>query len=268
MYATAENAMQHLASCRFVGNTAQDGGGAVYSEGSAGSINNCTFYSNRASNGGAIKIKSASHNEDLVHVQNCIFGKNSASSSGGALSLEGLSTSISTSKLSDNMGSLGSALYFAGASKALTMTNCNISGNNEQRDKLESSLVQVILVFGSSRVIASDVKFYNNTGTVLYLADTKVEINNCLFNNLVYLSSILEIQGASSLLLIRNTSFTKNKSTVSTLMLANHRTIIQKCRFEANGMNNTSTIAISGENNVELRLSGSTFIEPTFPDSL
>ncbi len=238
----------------------------MFSDGLVAEITNCTFCSNRASNGGAIQIKAVSHNnKNLLVVQNCTFSKNSASSSGGALYLEGSSINISTSKLSGNMGSSGSALYFSGTLKALTMTHCNVSENHEVTDILDSYLVQVIVVLGSSRVVASDVKFYNNKGAVLILDDTNVEIYNCLFNNnTAHQSYILVAGGASSLLLITDTSFIRNKATFSTLMLGNYITLIQKCRFEANGMNNTSPAITIDQDMIDLRLSGITFTEPTF----
>ncbi len=254
----------HLLCCSFLNNGARGGGGALFSDFLVGHINSCIFDNNQGSKGGAIQIKSLSgkENENLLVVQNCTFARNSASSFGGGLSLEGLSTNLSRSNLSGNMASSGSAIYFSGSLHRLDLILCNIAENSGHALLRESVMSETILVYDSDAVTASHVNFHGNVGAVLVLGDARAEVYDCSFHN-NFCPYLVGTEGFSSLLLIRNTSFVNNSGEGSVLSLWNLRTLIQNCRFVVNNFTKT-TIAMFGDSKTELRLYRSTFIAPKF----
>ncbi len=135
-----------LDSCTLSRNYANDDGGAIYNDGSAGgsagapsatlTLSHCTFDSNRASDGGAIYNNGDSGSAKLT-LRNCTLDGNSGGDQGGAIYNNGHSGSASLTllncTLSNGGGSTeGGAIYNNGdpGSPTVLLQNCTLSGNN------------------------------------------------------------------------------------------------------------------------------------------
>lgn len=98
------SAKSNLAGCVFRGNAATANGGAVYNIGTI-VMEGCTFTGNSAQNGGAF----ANDSGGVATVKNCNMLRNTASSEGGALYLDG-NTTFEGGEVAGNTAMLGGGL--------------------------------------------------------------------------------------------------------------------------------------------------------------
>ncbi|MEO5535306.1 MAG: choice-of-anchor Q domain-containing protein [Pseudolysinimonas sp.] len=109
------------------------GGGALYIYRGAGTktITDSTFTDNLGESGGAISIEGSAGSGAAI-ISNSGFGKNTTTNGGGAIYSSAVSLSIDGSIFSNNTstGNRAGALYVAGPTNSLDITNSSFSGNS------------------------------------------------------------------------------------------------------------------------------------------
>lgn len=148
--------LARIRNCRFLGNRAQQNGGAAYIRGGP-VFTNCRFEDNLAPEGGAISCGDittpgpefigcnfadnrasirggAVHTEDQTsaRIDSCSFVRNEANTTGGALALLGIGDEVSNCLIAGNIsGQTGSAMIVGGILSGDTRVyNCTIFGNS------------------------------------------------------------------------------------------------------------------------------------------
>ncbi|WP_193213448.1 S8 family serine peptidase [Luteolibacter marinus] len=170
-----------VSNCRFMGNDAEDQGGAVYNGGTSTTFESCTFSGNEAGtdggalsgnkavtlvdctfqsndalgNGGALYLTGSTH-----LVRRCIFQANTSQADAGAISFNGGGNAVFTNCLITGNDAAGSGAnggaFGVGNGSTITITNCTICSNNS---KLPGG---AFWVFGSSKVYMRNTIVYRN----------------------------------------------------------------------------------------------------------
>jgi sugar lactone lactonase YvrE len=146
------------------------GGGGIYSNGGALTVNNITFSGNRASDGGGILSYSA------LTVSNSTFSGNSVTGGGGAILAAGGTLTVSNSTFSGNSTLVdsggGGAIY---SFQPLMVTNSTFYGNS-------ASLGGGIFVEGggSSTLMLSNSTFFGNGGGAVYNNYSTLMVSNSI----------------------------------------------------------------------------------------
>jgi probable HAF family extracellular repeat protein len=127
----ADRSSPNCGNCAFSGNLAKmtpgGAGGAVFTQDSGSTFDNCQFIGNSAFEGGGIFTQAIRSNPSLS-VTNCIFSGNRATSAGGAVSFSyTVPASLTNCVFSGNVASLGGAMEIQGLSA--TLTNCTFTAN-------------------------------------------------------------------------------------------------------------------------------------------
>lgn len=198
--------------CVFINNSADHGGALTYH--ASGSLENCEFYSNNATNyGGAVSIALEHTTMDLF-VKNCTFKENTAPL-GGAMRLSGMNINIKNSSFEDNFASeYGGAIsidalnvgiagsYFSNNIANIDGGAVNINGQNTQiinsdfirnsaipdADKLDDGLGGAIYVNSKQATIKGNTFNYNTArnGSAVYYeksGENMVMENNEMYQN-------------------------------------------------------------------------------------
>ena len=102
------------------------GGAILFNPGSSGTVENCNFINNTASDGSAICFMGST-----CTVRNCNFTNNSCWSYGGAIAFSGFGSTgtVTDCNFAYNSAKYGGAIAFAYNSTG-TVTNCNFTNNN------------------------------------------------------------------------------------------------------------------------------------------
>lgn len=110
-------------NCTFTHNTGGFEGGAICNLQGTFTLNNCAFYRNQATVGGAIV---SVFNPNLCSVTNCTFIDNNAADGGAFNNNGGSTTTITDCNFTGNQASVGGAIINWGV---LTLTGSNLEGN-------------------------------------------------------------------------------------------------------------------------------------------
>lgn len=226
LFKVSSGASLTLTGLKMSGGSA-DGGGAIYSESAALTLNNCTFDGNFATNGSGGAVLAKGGNVTIVGGE---FLANNATGSGGALYVvEGRLVVQGGSRLQDNKAIVGGAL-FCGLEKGETSKNavyCSITdakfvfntAAREDQEWVEDRAERDgggAAMFQSALVEITDSEFSWNharlSGGALHGGvDTNVTVTGCKFEN-----NTSEIFGgaisASSLTLGGGTHLTDNSA--------------------------------------------------------
>lgn len=258
------NASVLLRFCTFANNSAKQNGGAISCEQSGDTfIERCMFYSNSASNGGAVYIYSG--REHFAFVNNCTFHNNSATGSGGTFFIKEASLNISNSVLLGNIAERGSALFCFGPLHFIVVMKSQFVRNRVyisiEKQRTRGTVVDID---NSADFIMKKSFFKENVGTSLSLRHTRGQIFNSFFTDSVA-GGAIKTRGFSSLLLITNSCFIRSGDYWSDVLdLSNTNIVIQSCTFVAhNAPRISNTICVDRQKSVNLRLSGIFFTEPS-----
>ena len=130
-----ENYLQIAAGSEFIGNSAVRGG-AIYSNGHIGALDNVTFKGNTATDGGGAILNSAG---TIDAITNSLFENNSSTSTGGAIYNKGKDDTthaiiglISNTTFRNNSTTTNGGAIFNGGSteSTITLVNTTFEGNN------------------------------------------------------------------------------------------------------------------------------------------
>ena len=132
-----ENYLQIASGSEFIGNSAVRGG-AIYSNGHIGALDNVTFKGNTAVSGGGAILNSAGTMEAIT---NSLFENNSSTSTGGAIYNKGNGTTnaiiglISNTTFKNNSTTTNGGAIFNGGSteSTITLVNTTFDGNNADK---------------------------------------------------------------------------------------------------------------------------------------
>lgn len=170
-----------LINCSFNDNEGSQGA-AIYSiSGNALILRNCSFNNNSVKNndyplGGAI------YSQDTVTtIENCIFTDNSATdsgSSGGAICCTHVTLILSDSRFYNNSSSLGGAVICNNSN--LKISNCSFSANQG------SSMGGAFFLTSNCNAEFTDTVFENNSassgGAIYKTSDVSLNLENCTFS--------------------------------------------------------------------------------------
>jgi predicted outer membrane repeat protein len=118
-----------IRECRFVGNRAGAGGGAVYLANTDITLHNCTFQGNSARDGGAVLVETDSPRN--AQWRNCMFDANYATQRGGAICTGAdIAASMLGCTFSNNVAQEGGGLRVLSSGGAV-LTNCIVWGNRD-----------------------------------------------------------------------------------------------------------------------------------------
>jgi predicted outer membrane repeat protein len=109
------------------GNEVLSGGGGISWDGGVTgtlTINNCTFFSNESSYGGALRL-----DPGTVNINNCTFFENTSSSGGGALRLEEGVFNVTNCTFFNNTSDYLGGAIIATEEAIANISNCTFSGN-------------------------------------------------------------------------------------------------------------------------------------------
>ena len=223
-----------ISDCVFANNNASNNGGAIYWWGANASISNCTFYNNTAgSNGGAIFMYGANST-----ISECEFYNNSATSNGGAINYwYGANGTVINNEFKNN-----SAGYQGGAINALaslTIDSCNFTSN-----KAVKSVAGVNL---QARSIVSNCNFMNNSlsgqdigGLAINRKANCSVVENCTFINNRANRYVGAVKAYANEVLIKNVTFINNTAELNSGALSiDHGAVnctVDSCKF----INNTA----------------------------
>ncbi len=170
-------------NCKFIGNTALSGGGAIYNSAGAGSPSfiNCEFAANASSSGPGGAIDNESGSFTLINCEfrdnevttnagggavrvlnggglfvNCIFRANGAASSGGAVSASGSTISFHNCTLTQNTSAGNGGGVFATSNTTVNITNSILHGNTDAGPQDQSA--QLNTIGGTVNVNFSDIQ--------------------------------------------------------------------------------------------------------------
>ena len=134
-------------------------GGAIICSIASPTITNCIISNNTADiQGGGIRASSSSH---TININNCtIIGNRALAGSGGGLSFDTCSVTVTKSIISNNKAKGGGGIDTEATS--LTITNCIISDN-------EAGNSGGMFCWGSSPIMITNCTFSGNTGGILSL---------------------------------------------------------------------------------------------------
>lgn len=130
-----ENYLQIASGSEFIGNSAVRGG-AIYSNGHIGALDNVTFKGNTATDGGGAILNSAG---TIDAITNSLFENNSSTSTGGAIYNKGKDDTthaiiglISNTTFKNNSTTTNGGAIFNGGSteSTITLVNTTFEGNN------------------------------------------------------------------------------------------------------------------------------------------
>jgi len=123
-----ENADVQVTGCIFTGNAASQGGG-VYDRNGTVALTRCNFMVNRATqNGGALASVSTQGGPPQV-IDGCAFSRNEAALYGGALFMNGGQPVIKNGLFRKNSADLGAALMNQGLDTVIELWNCTFLDN-------------------------------------------------------------------------------------------------------------------------------------------
>lgn len=191
----------------FTGNSAGRGG-AIRCTQSAPSIRKCTFIQNSAESGAAISFIGLFPSNSVI--ADSIFTQNSALETGGALCLQGSSTTIINCInciFTENSAGAGGGLDCRGA--ILVLKNCAFGENSA-----------------------------DYTGGAMYASSLSATIENCTFTaNSADYGGALGCSFIYTALTIRNSTFTQNVASGNgggLLLFSSDATLLKNCTFTAN----------------------------------
>ena len=223
-----------ISDCVFANNNASNNGGAIYWRGANASISNCAFYNNTAgSNGGAIFMFVVNST-----ISECEFYNNSATSNGGAINYwYGVNATVINNEFKNN-----SAGYQGGAINAiasLTIDSCSFTSN-----KAVKSVAGVNL---QARSIVSNCNFMNNSVSGQDIGGLAINRNancsvveNCTFINNRANRYVGAVKVFANEVLIKNITFINNTAELSSGALSiDHGAVnctVDSCKF----INNTA----------------------------
>lgn len=148
-----------LAECRFTGNWTMADGGAVRSEGGELSCTGCVFEKNAAQRGGAIY-----HTTGALGLTDCTFEGNMVSGVGGAVFVTQNATASMTGCLFSRNWAVSSAGAVHSEAALLTLSTCTFSGNSAMSGgALQASLARTPT--GSGKVAVTQCLFTGNRGS-------------------------------------------------------------------------------------------------------
>ncbi|GHB58263.1 choice-of-anchor Q domain-containing protein [Persicitalea jodogahamensis] len=215
-----ENSSPKIANCRFIGNSAQTGGGMynISTTGNACSptLVNCTFQNNSASFGGGM-YNNARTGTSSPTLTNCAFITNTSASGGGAM----------YNDASSNMGGNSSPV----------LTNCRFSGNATTSTNTFGGAVYNIVnaANGTSDPVFINCSFQGNTstgfGAAVFNFGGQSGVSSPTFTNCSF-------QGNSS---------SSNNGTLVNYSIAGSRSVpLINCVFFDNGGSNTIRNLVGG----------------------
>jgi hypothetical protein len=124
-----------FANCRVTDNSATNGGGATFANGSRPILLNCWFSGNLAwsslntpGSGGAL----VASNDCLVTLRNCSFNANEADSTGGALAIENSVVDMTFCMAAANVSRGDGGGFFLGYNARLNLLSCVVEDNQAQ----------------------------------------------------------------------------------------------------------------------------------------
>jgi len=174
------------------GNAVNNGGGGLSISNAALTVNNCVVSANSAYNGGGVSIGVAANFKTFPTFTNCMFEGNTATSvGGGAVYDSNASTVFNNCQFQGNFtasNGKGGAIYAAGSSMSLVLTNTTISGNSTSGTLgfgggiyLNSGQINLTActVIGNISVAAQGGGIYSNNSNGFV---GRVSASNCLFS--------------------------------------------------------------------------------------
>ncbi len=260
----SDNSSVHFTHCSFRNNAAAYKGGALHIQAFAESLlHSCDFYNNSAIAGGA--VSTTSYSTAKYNLENCTFRGNRVFRE-GALYINGTSVNVSSSEFQDNVGPVGSAIYFSGKMSVLTMMLTKLQRNNFDRYFLQPNHAGSLFVEQATNVVLVLVSFIENKGGGgMILNAASGVVHNCSFlrNNGVLGGAIATLSYTSQLV-VADTIFVENKApTGSAMWLHNSNTMIQSCFFANNTASVYPTlIRASTKDTMDLRFYNNTFCAP------
>ena len=162
-----DRSVANISACTFSSNTSSGSGGALVSGGTSGggTVTNCIFAGNTATNGGAAQLHYP------VTLQSCVFYSNTATANGGAIIVTNSGPTITNCTFNGNSSlaanGTGSAAYFTFSASGGTLTNCIVWGNYSTNntspgtaDEIHHAAVNV------PNVTYSIIRTYGGTGSI------------------------------------------------------------------------------------------------------
>ena len=187
-------------------NIAGGHGGAIEWYAEDGLVENSTFTSNRAYNGGAIFV---GHESDDINIINSNFTNNHAYLNGGAINLEASSITINKSNFYYNTAREGGALYVGGQGADNLVISSKFVGNNATEGR--GGAIDWV---ASSGNILDSIFISNNAmyGGGVYLGGLSNQslIDRCVFENNYAEHNGGAIDSNASKMYLTNTRFISN----------------------------------------------------------
>ena len=185
-----------LINCTFIGNSATNCHAAVFWSANDGNISRCNFIDGYSSNNDA----GFGSNSNRINIEYCNFTNNRANSYGGALEIEGGSYfTISNCKFNNNYaGTLGGATYNVASNSVLI--NCTFNNNTARANNGGGAVYwtgsngQVQKCnFNNNKVIAIDSNTFEGHGGAIYWTggSSKGIQDSNFFNNSAYYGSAI-----------------------------------------------------------------------------
>ena len=201
-------------------------GGAIYSDSAVLNLDNCTFYSNVATNGNGGAVWADGGNVTIV---GGAFRGNDAKNYGGAVGTVGATLVVQKGSIFDgNTALVGGALYCRGVNESAlarcSLDDTDFTSNNATEGTIMFDLDflegvegggAVALLFAGANItdsVFSDNHALNSGGAVLGGNVTSMTVNGCKFEN----NTAVNFGGAiaaASMTLGGNTKLTGNKAT-------------------------------------------------------
>ena len=246
--------------CRFVNNTATDDGGAIYWHNrgilpylNSNLVRGCSFVNNTATgNGGGAIFFAGGENEYDTTVENCNFEGNSAPTGGAIYYMSEYTATVTDCNFTGNTATVdGGAVYFWYQG---TVTNCNFTDNSAYYGGA---------VYFLDQGTVSNCNFTGNTasryGGAVYFDETG-NVTNCNFTD----NTATRDGGAvyfSNTGNVTNCNFTGNTATYNGGAIWMDSGSVSNCNFAGNNATTGSAIYFyKGDSSDTLTVSYSTFL--------
>lgn len=171
--------------CTFNDNIATEYGGAISTGFSFNSMNfdilNCKFNRNNAPVGGALQLFG-----ENIHIENTDFNDNYATRNGGAVNIEATTTSLTNDNFNRNVAGVdGGAVYIKGKNSIIQDSTFDSNQAIPDYDKLNDGLGGAVYVDSTNANILNNVFKYNTArnGSAIYY--DKEGINLKVLNNVM-----------------------------------------------------------------------------------
>ena len=242
------NSIINMCDNVFIGNTAIEHGGALYSDSSTITIKASEFHSNSASTGGVLRSYSTT-----ITIETSEFHTNSANSVGGVLYSFYSNVAIRESEFYNNTATVGGALSFVGGT---IIVEESVFYNN-------SAMHGGVLNCDSGRVAIGRSVFYFNSATVNggvldSSTDTITIVESEFHNSAAWRGGVLYSRGdefnlgvgrvlsSSHSITIEASLFCNNHATIGAVIFATYSTIRhQRCLIDKNSAERYAVVFLS-----------------------